>query len=59
MYEKKDVYGNKDLVNGSRAFLFLDKSIKELKALPTDYKEFYTRRLIQMLNDSLLVETKN
>ena len=30
-YGKKDVYGNKDLINGSRAFLFLDKSIKELK----------------------------
>lgn len=53
-YEKKDVYGNKDLINGSRAFLFLDKSIKELKSLPHDYKLFYTKRMIQILNESLI-----
>lgn len=53
-YEKNDIYGNKDLVNASKAFLFIDKSIKELNLLPDKtYKEFYTKRIIQMLTDNL------
>ena len=53
LYEKKDIYGNKDLVNASKAFLFLGKSIKEIEILPSDYKEFYTKRMIHILNDSI------
>jgi len=52
-YEKKDLYGNKDLVNASKAFLFGDKALKELSALPQEYKYFYTRRLIEILRNSL------
>ena len=53
-YEKHDVYGNKDLVNGSKALLFADKSIKEINALPNrTYKEFYTKRVIQALLENL------
>ena len=51
---KNDVYGNKDLVNGSKAFLFADKAIKELNLLPNStYKEFYTKRIIQSLLENL------
>jgi len=52
-YEKKDLYGNKDLVNASKAFLFCDKAIKELCTLPQEYKDFYTRRLIETLRNSI------
>lgn len=52
-YEKKDIYGNKDLTFASKAILFVDKSIKEINQLPVYYREFYTKRLIQMLNDNL------
>ena len=56
-YEKRDVYGNKDLVSATRAFMFVDKAIKELASLNepnTDaYRHFYTRRAIQMLEASL------
>ncbi len=53
-YEKNDLYGNKDLVNGSKALLFGDKSIKEINLLPDKtYKEFYTKRLVQNLLENL------
>lgn len=56
LYEKKDVYGNKDLLPAKKAIEFTDKSIKELKSLPFEYREFYTKRLIQILNDSLIIK---
>ena len=53
-YEKNDLYGNKDLVSGSKALLFGDKAIKEINSLPDKtYKEFYTKRLIQNLLQNL------
>jgi tRNA wybutosine-synthesizing protein 5 len=52
-YEKKDIYGNKDLTFASKAILFADKSIKEINSLPLYYREFYTKRLVQMLMDNL------
>ena len=56
-YEKNDVYGNKDLIGGSRALLFADKAVKELNQLPDKtYKEFYTKRIIQVLLDNLQIE---
>jgi tRNA wybutosine-synthesizing protein 5 len=54
-YEKKDVYGNKDLVYANKAFLFVDKAIKELNQMPIEYKQFYTKRAIQILSDNLKV----
>ncbi|CAF0715070.1 unnamed protein product [Brachionus calyciflorus] len=52
-YEKKDIYGNKDLLNAQKAFLFTDKSLKELNSMPLYYKEFYTKRIIEALKDNL------
>lgn len=58
-YEKKDVYGNKDLIPFKRAHEFTEKAIKELKHLPADYREFYTKRLIKQLTETCLnVNTK-
>ncbi len=53
LYEKNDLYGNKDLIFASKAFLFTDKSIKELDKLPFVYRNFYLKRCIQMLSESL------
>ena len=52
-YDKKDIYGNKDLTYALKAIQFADKSIKELNHLPEYYRDFYTKRLIQMLKESL------
>jgi tRNA wybutosine-synthesizing protein 5 len=52
-YEKKDIYGNKDLTVAKKAFEFTEKSMRELNSLPFEYKQFYTKRIIQCLNDNL------
>lgn len=52
-YDSKDIYGNKDLVCAQRAILFAQKSIKELNLMPLEYKEFYSKRIIQILQDNL------
>ena len=58
-YEKKDVYGNKDLTFASKAFLFVDKAVKELNNMPFEYKRFYTKRIIHTLNENLMAETED
>ena len=45
-YDSKDVYGNKDLIPGSRALQVLDRALKILDDLPNDYKDFYARRMV-------------
>ncbi len=52
-YEKKDLYGNKDLVNASKAFQSTDKCMKELKLLPNVYKNFYIKRIIEIYRQNL------
>ena len=46
MYNKKDIYGNKDLVPAEKGMQSFDKILKLLEELPSDYKDFYARRLI-------------
>ena len=45
-YDSKDVYGNKDVLPGSRALQVLDRALKILEELPDDYKDFYARRMV-------------
>lgn len=52
-YEKQDLYGNKDLLNATKAFDLTKRSIKEVNSLPKEYKQFYIRRMIQMLKESI------
>jgi hypothetical protein len=52
------VYGNKDLTFASKAFLFVDKCVKELNNLPSEYKNFYLRRLIIKLEESVNSDSK-
>jgi hypothetical protein len=57
-YEKKDIYGNKDLTYASKSILFTDKAKKEINLLPEYYREFYTKRLIQILLENLKPATE-
>lgn len=53
-YDNKDVYGNKDLVPAVRAQQGVTRALKAMDSLPPDYKQFYTRQLISMLQKSLV-----
>lgn len=46
LYDKKDPYGNKDLLPAKNAFSFLEKALTSLDQLPDEYKLFYHERLI-------------
>ncbi|KAG8185268.1 hypothetical protein JTE90_023881 [Oedothorax gibbosus] len=46
LYDKKDPYGNKDLLPAQQAFASVDKAIHNLSKLPPSYKKFYCLRLI-------------
>lgn len=59
LYEKKDVYGNKDLIPFERASDCARKAVRELKHLPKDYREFYTKRLIKLFTESLNDDNNN
>jgi tRNA wybutosine-synthesizing protein 5 len=46
LYDKKDPYGNKDLLPAAKSLRMLDNVIKQLEQLPLEYKDFYARQLI-------------
>lgn len=54
-YDTKDIYGNKDLNQASRALNLLDKAIKLIEELPDDYRDFYARRMIGKLQNKALL----
>jgi hypothetical protein len=58
-YDKKDIYGNKDLVYATKSFQSVDKIIKDLNIMPNVYKKFYTNMIIQLLNNNLKKEENN
>jgi tRNA wybutosine-synthesizing protein 5 len=53
-YNKSDVYGNKDLVPASDAFVNLDKAIKHTEKLPKKFRDFYLRIMINKLQNKLI-----
>ncbi|XP_061697377.1 tRNA wybutosine-synthesizing protein 5 [Syngnathoides biaculeatus] len=55
-YDKKDAYGNKDPVAASRALQGLERALRCLDELPTDYRDFYGRRMIQRIQDRTFSE---
>ncbi|XP_026150967.1 tRNA wybutosine-synthesizing protein 5 isoform X1 [Mastacembelus armatus] len=48
-YDKKDPYGNKDPVAATRALQTLERALHTLDELPADHKDFYGRRMIQLI----------
>lgn len=55
LYDKKDIYGNKDLIPASQAMQMADKLIKHLDQLPQDYRDFYARRIVCKLENKCYV----
>lgn len=48
-YEKKDLYGNKDLIEANVADAFVDKAIESLDQLPEHYRTFYLERALHRM----------
>lgn len=57
VYDKKDVYGNKDLLPAQRAFQLVDKAITTLAELPDEYRDFYAQRLVNNIKSQLYLDS--
>ena len=55
VYDKKEPYGNKDLLPGAKAIAMLDNVMRQLQGLPEDVKDFYGRRLIARIQTKCLL----
>lgn len=55
-YERKDLYGNRDLVPANLADQAAEEVVRHLKTLPHHYRAFYTRRLLSRVHQSLDTE---
>ncbi|GFG29109.1 hypothetical protein Cfor_00276 [Coptotermes formosanus] len=49
LYDKNDPYGNKDPIPANRALQMVENAVKLLDILPDDYKDFYMKRMITVL----------
>ena len=56
LYDKKDAYGNRDLLPAAKATRMLDNVIKQLDELPAEARDFYARQLIARLDKKCLVK---
>ena len=54
LYDKKDPYGNKDLLPAAKAMRMLDNVWHQLDGLPEQYRDFYARQLISRLEEKCL-----
>ena len=54
LYDKKDPYGNKDLIPAAKSLRMLDNVIRQLEGLPADYKDFYGRQLVAKIEKKCL-----
>ena len=54
-YDAKDVYGNRDVVQYTRASQCLERAMTHLRELPAVYADFYARRLVQKLETKVYV----
>ena len=56
LYDKKDPYGNKDLLPAAKATRMLDNVWHQLDSLPDEYRDFYGRQLIARLEKKCLIK---
>lgn len=56
LYDKKDPYGNKDLLPAAKAMRMLDNVWHQLDSLPEEYRDFYARQLIARLESKCLTK---
>lgn len=57
VYDKKDAYGNRDLLPAAKATRMLDNVIRQLEDLPEEARDFYARQLIARLEKKCLVKS--
>ena len=57
-YDKKDVYGNKDPLQATKAMQMVDKGLKALEELPDEYRDFYSRRMISKIYQKGYIKDK-
>ncbi len=55
VYDKKDVYGNRDLLPAAKAIRMMDNVLRQLDGLPQELKDFYGRRLIDKIDKKCLI----
>jgi len=51
-YEKKDLYGNKDLLLGAKALKEVEALCQTLSQLPEYYREFYAKKVISKVENT-------
>ncbi|XP_037512446.1 tRNA wybutosine-synthesizing protein 5 isoform X2 [Rhipicephalus sanguineus] len=51
LYDKKDPYGNKDLIPACNALTSVDKAMKQLQLLPFDCQQFYALKMISHIKE--------
>ena len=56
LYDKKDPYGNRDLLPAAKASRMLDNVWHQLDNLPAEYRDFYGRQLIARLEAKCLIK---
>nr|XP_039248683.1 tRNA wybutosine-synthesizing protein 5-like [Styela clava] len=56
LYDKKDPYGNKDLIPAARALDSIKHAIKVIGGLPADYKDFYGRRMAELIRSKTYIQ---
>ena len=56
LYDKKDPYGNRDLLPAAKASRMLDNVWHQLDTLPDEYRDFYARQLIARLETKCLIK---
>ena len=54
-YDPKDMYGNKDLLGAQHAMQAMERVLKHLNTLPSEYKDFYARRMVQTLQQKAYI----
>ena len=56
LYDKKDPYGNKDLLPAAKALRMVDNVWHQLDNLPEQYRDFYGRQLIARIQSKCLTK---
>uniref|UniRef100_H2ZI59 tRNA wybutosine-synthesizing protein 4 n=1 Tax=Ciona savignyi TaxID=51511 RepID=H2ZI59_CIOSA len=51
LYDKKDPYGNKDLIPAARSMDILNRALKVLDELPEEYRDFYARKMVAKIQE--------
>ena len=52
-YNKNDIYGNNDLMPAAKCVDIAKRIKKEMNTMPKTYSDFYMRRIIKFLQESI------